>query len=387
MQLPSATDIAVVGCGIFGLSSAAWAAMAGRKVVAFDRARIGAGCSGRSGATIGAFYYNEMMARSVVETRRRIWESFDDVFRLSGSRRPVFERSGMIVVEDDAREGRAKFARWGVDIRELPADTVEGEFPWLRVPQGNETVWWDEEAGHVQTALALFRLKECVENHGGVVSERCPVQRITREPGNSWRIGTPKGEVSAGQVLLAPGPWAAELGRLVDLDLPVEVQRVQVTLVNRQANMPQAHPIISDRVNDFYARSYEGGISHVGTVSRSERTALADMAGFDENIRTDLAVQARENFERGVPGAGGTLFFGHRAAVYEVTPDEYFILGETPYENLFVSVGGSGHGYKLGPFIGQEISALMMGETAPFATSPVFALERDYGNKRGVFGE
>ena len=387
MNLPRTTDVAVVGCGIFGLSSAAWSTMAGRTVVAVDRSHIGAGSSGRSGATIGAFYYNEMMAKTVVDARERIWSSFDDVFRIPGARQAVFEKSGMIIVAGSGHDERSQFSQWGVDIRKLTVDGVQDRFPWLKVPAHNESVWWDEAAGHVDTAPALFRLKECIHRHGGIVAEHCPVYEAKKESNNTWLIRTPAGDVSAGQLLLAPGPWAAELGRMVDLDLPVEAQRVQVTLVNRQGTMPSPHPVISDRINDFYARSHKDGVSHVGLVSTAERLALTSMTEFDESIQPDLAMLAKQNFETGVPGAGDTLLFGHRPAVYEVTPDEYFILGKTPHQNLFVAAGGSGHGYKFGPLIGEQMAALMNGEDAPFATSPLFSLERKYDNKRGVLGD
>ena len=195
------------------------------------------------------------------------------------------------------------------------------------------------------------------------------------------------GKLSAGALVIAPGPWAKEVGEMVDLVLPVEPQRVQVALLIRQGTLPQQLPVISDRINDFYARSLDGGISHVGFISHDERKTLKSMDEFDEGIRPDLAGILRDRFGCGVPPAKGALFLGHRAALYSVTQDENFILGKTPHPNLYVAAGGSGHGYKFGPLIGKEISQMIDGTETKYVSSPRFAFEREFKEGRGGLGD
>ena len=386
MNIPNTTDVVVVGCGIFGLSTAAFAALSGKQVVALERTHIGGGSSGRSGAIIRAFYYQKKMAQNVARCRENVWNAFDDVFKIKGEGEPVFRKTGMITISSPEIDGNVDFREWGIDIGTLTHEAVRDEFKYLRALMDHETVWWDGEAGYVHTALALNRLRECIENHGGVVAEHSPVTSITKQSGGAWLIETPNGNVSSGAVVIAPGPWANELGRMVDLELPVQPQRVQVALLNRQGTLPQQLPVISDRVNDFYARSLDGGISHVGFVSHFERTPLESMTDFDESIRPDLARILYRRFGQGLPVARNSLVLGHRAAVYSVTSDEYFILGKTPQPNLFVAAGGSGHGYKFGPVVGRDMASLIDGADAPFANDPMFAFEREFKEGRGVLG-
>ena len=52
-----------------------------------------------------------------------------------------------------------------------------------------------------------------------------------------------------------------------------------------------------------------------------------------------------------------------RVCQYETTPDTHFIIDREPrWENAWVVGGGSGHGFKHGPVIGEYLSALVTGD-------------------------
>jgi sarcosine oxidase subunit beta len=386
-MLPRTADIAVVGGGIFGLSIGASCARSGKRVVVLEREQIGAGSSGRSGAIIRACYFRKQMAQAVHHARRELWSNFESVFDVRGQREPAFTQTGMVILENEEILSKAKFGEWSVPIREISEDEVNAEFPFLRERRDGEIVLWDEEAGTVETSLALQGLRECIEENGGQVAEYSPAVGMKLETAGAWQVKTTAGDVSAATVVLAPGPWAAGLGRMADLELPIEPHKIQVTLLNRRAHLPGSMPVVSDRASDFYARPLEGGITHVGFVSHFDHTSLETADDFDESIRPDLARILRERFGNGLPPARASLVTGHRAAMYSVTADEYFILGRTPQPNLFVAAGGSGHGFKFGPLIGQETSALIDGDEAPFISDPVFAFEREFKSGRGVLGD
>jgi glycine/D-amino acid oxidase-like deaminating enzyme len=59
---------------------------------------------------------------------------------------------------------------------------------------------------------------------------------------------------------------------------------------------------------------------------------------------------------------------------YEATPDSHFIVDRHPsHERVWLVGGGSGHGFKMGPVIGQIVASLVLGETS---IDPQFALAR-----------
>ena len=75
--------------------------------------------------------------------------------------------------------------------------------------------------------MALIRL---TRQHGGRLLRGAEVRSIEQD-GVGWIVRTSKGNVKAGHVVNAAGPWAARIGRMVGLDLPVTgtVQQVIVT--------------------------------------------------------------------------------------------------------------------------------------------------------------
>ena len=63
-----------------------------------------------------------------------------------------------------------------------------------------------------------------------------------------------------------------------------------------------------------------------------------------------------------------------RVCQYEQTPDSHFIIDRHPAaENVWLVGGGSGHGFKHGPAVGEMVSELVMNEKEPQA---IFRLAR-----------
>src|SRR5438874_10825430 len=111
-------DILIVGGGVMGVSIAH--ALAQRRVgriVVLEKAYLGAGSSGKSGAIIRQHYSNRLTA-SMAQKSLRIFEHFEDV--VGGP--PVFTHTGMIVVvnERDRSGLEANVAmqrELGIDVR------------------------------------------------------------------------------------------------------------------------------------------------------------------------------------------------------------------------------------------------------------------------------
>jgi sarcosine oxidase len=55
-----------------------------------------------------------------------------------------------------------------------------------------------------------------------------------------------------------------------------------------------------------------------------------------------------------------------RVCQYEQTPDEHFIVDRHPrMENVWLMGGGSGHGFKHGPALGEMMAELILREREP----------------------
>src|SRR6202790_3994266 len=90
-------DILIVGGGVMG-TSIAWQLARRRagKVMLLEKAFLGAGSSGKSGAIIRQHYSNRLTA-AMAQKSLRVFEHFED--QVGGP--PVFTRAGMVIIVND----------------------------------------------------------------------------------------------------------------------------------------------------------------------------------------------------------------------------------------------------------------------------------------------
>jgi len=68
---------------------------------------------------------------------------------------------------------------------------------------------------------------------------------------------------------------------------------------------------------------------------------------------------------------------GGWASLYDVTPDWHAIMGALPgVEGLYCVAGTSGHGFKLGPAVGEMMADLIINGEKPDADINLFSLNR-----------
>ncbi len=73
--------------------------------------------------------------------------------------------------------------------------------------------------------------------------------------------------------------------------------------------------------------------------------------------------QAREYMEYRFPGMRGAPLLEARVCQYENTPDQHFLFDRHPQaENVWLAGGGSGHGYKHGPAVGEKLANMILGK-------------------------
>src|SRR6266704_3544518 len=94
-----------------------------------------------------------------------------------------------------------------------------------------------------------------------------------------------------------------------------------------------------------------------------------------ERLPTPEALQtARDYLARRFPALKGAPLLEARVCQYENSPDEHFIIDRHPQAaNLWLVGGGSGHGFKHGPAVGELVADAVLGRRGP---APTFRLTR-----------
>ncbi|GJD53072.1 Gamma-glutamylputrescine oxidoreductase [Methylobacterium crusticola] len=211
-------DVAVVGGGFTGLAAARHLAQAGARVAVLEGARVGAGASGRNGGHLNnglAHSYLAAKAELGPERARALYRAFDDaVDTVEGIVAAegldcAFRRSGKLKLASKpahlaglARNFEAVHAEVDPDTALLSAGDLAGEIG----SGGFHGAMLSKKSAMMHMGRFVTGLAGAAARHGARVFEDAPVTGRQRQ-GSRHALETPRGGVTADEVLLATGAY------------------------------------------------------------------------------------------------------------------------------------------------------------------------------------
>ena len=178
---------------------------------------------------------------------------------------------------------------------------------------------------------------------------------------------TDAAEVDADVVVIAAGPYSAELGRRLGVELPIRPLCRQLLATSRIPDLPQELPMTVEIETGFHFRR------------RGDRLVIAmtdpqPRWGFDENVDTSLFDDRLNRLRHRFPAAAAVSIEDAWAGLYDMTPDAHPILGRVA-DDVYAACGFSGHGFMQSPAVGRAVAEEVLGLTPSFDLSP-YRLER-----------
>ncbi len=359
--MPQSSDILIVGGGVMGASMAF--ALAQRKVgrvVVLERSFLGAGSSGKSGAIIRQHYSNRLTA-AMAQKSLRVFEHFEEI--VGGP--PVFTRAGMVIVVNGRdRAGLEKNVAMqgelGIDVRLIAAQELADIDPNAQLAE-DEIAAYESEAGYVEAVQVVASYAEAARRLGADIRQGVEVRKLLVEKGKIAGVETNEGTYSCGTLILATGPWAAQLGREAAITLPVQACRTQVALFRRPVDSGRRVAIYGDFVQGLYFKPTHGEMLHAGSVAGEEVQNPVDPDDYNEAADGDWLAGVRQRLSRRYPTMSRGYGRGGYGALYAITPDWHPILDKLPgIEGVYCAVGFSGHGFKMSPIVGQLMAELIV---------------------------
>ncbi len=176
------------------------------------------------------------------------------------------------------------------------------------------------------------------------------------------REHTPVEQVDAEVVVIACGPWSAEVGARFDVDLPVRPLCRQLLETTPIDALPERLPMVIEAESGFHFRR------------RGDRLVLAmtDPAprwGFDEVVDESLFADRLARLHHRYPPAADAAIERGWAGLYDMTPDAHPILGEVA-SGVFAACGFSGHGFMQSPAVGRALAEEILGLDTSFDLAP-----------------
>lgn len=354
-------DILIVGGGVMG-TSIAWQ-LARRKVgrvVLLEKSFLGAGSSGKSGAIIRQHYSNKLTAQ-MAQTSLRVFEQFDQI--VGGP--PVFTRTGLVlIVNEKDRAGLDHNVRMqqelGIDVRPVSAQVLSEIDPNAQLKE-DEIAIYEAEAGYVESVQVVASYAEAARREGADVRLGVEVQSVVIKGNKVVGVETNEGRYNTGTLVLATGPWAAQLGQDLGVKLPVQACRTQVALYRRPPDFGRRGAVYCDFVQGLYFKPTHGEMVHAGSIAGEEAQNPVDPDKYNEAADGDWLPAVRQRLSRRYPAMHRSYGRGGYGALYAITPDWHPIIDKLPgLDGAYCAVGFSGHGFKMSPIVGKLMAELIV---------------------------
>lgn len=349
-------DIIIIGGGVQGASLAFHLAQRGVRSVLLEKKFIAAGATGRSSGLVRMHYDAEVDSRLA-------WTSFQ-YFRnwkemVGGD--SGFTRTGFIQIVAAENTEKLKFnlavqQRIGIPTFLITAEDVKRLAPSFATDDF-EVAAYEPESGYAMPSDTANSLMNAARAGGARLVQDCAVTDIKVNGGKVTSVDTTQGEFFAPIVVNAAGAWAAQINRLVGLDLEYNTWKHDTMFVVRPQTIRASHPTVIDFPKNLYFRP-EGNLTLIG---------LEDGNPFGESpdLDTDHAAEgfterAIERICQRVPEmAQGGLHSAH-SGFDGITPDQHAILGAAGPDGFYLDCGHSGMGFKTAPAVGLCMSELIL---------------------------
>lgn len=365
-------DVIIIGGGIMGCSTAFQLAGRGVKAALLEKKSIGEGPTGKSSAIIRQHYSNELTARMAYHSLH-VFQNFDEI--VGGA--CGFNRCGFLLMAAGAdKAGLAANVAMqqgvGIETALVSTDDVHELAPGLKTGHDLAAAY-EPQSGYADPYLTVTAYAQAARRLGAKIFQDTQVTGIHMAQGKVQGVETNNGRFSAPIVLNSTGAWGAQVAQLAGVAVPIDPCRVQVSLFRRPAGHETAHPVVADFENAIYFRPETGGLTLVGLIDPQEADAIVDPDHFSENVSDAFVLDSGERLVNRYPAMAQSQSVGGYASLYAITPDWHPIVDELPGgSGFYVCSGFSGHGFKLGPAVGQMTADLMLGVERPLFEAGLF---------------
>jgi glycine cleavage system aminomethyltransferase T/glycine/D-amino acid oxidase-like deaminating enzyme len=357
VELPDAARCVVIGGGVGGTSIAYHLAQLGwDDVVLLERSQLTSGSTFHSAGLVGqlrgSVTLTKMMMYSV-ELYRRLGEEseFDPGWTECGGIRLASSEERMEELRRQA--GWAK--TFGLPMELISAEEAREKFP-LMSTEGVLGAAWIPTDGYLDPAQLTNALADGARRGGCRIFTNTRVTGIDVRDGRVRGAKTERGDIAAEVVVNAGGMYAAEIGRMAGVRIPVIPMSHQYLITEPFRERGDAHlPTLRDPDLLIYFREEGQGLVMGGYERQSKPAFLPHgTSGLDEippdfNGRLledewDRFEEITENSKRRVPVMDEVGIMRLLNGPEGFTPDNEFCLGETEVAGYFVGACFCAHG-------------------------------------------
>ena len=351
-MLPERADVVVIGGGVMGVSTAYHLVKKGcSDVLLVERNRFfGEESTGRCAGGIRYQFSNEIDIRLSllsIPMLEHFPEELDQEIDL--------KHCGylfMLSREEDIevfRENVARQRSLGVETEWLSAEEVRRRTTLVDT-NGILAGTFCARDGLADPSGVVQGYAKAATRLGASLLTTTEASGIETTGGRVCGVTTNRGKVETRVVVNAAGPWAAAVGAMAGIEIPVRPLRRQIAVTTSIAGLPRDFPMVIDFAQSLYFhREGQGLLTGMSNLDERE--------GFDQSVDREWEMRHLEAAVARMPSLANAGLLNRWAGLYAVSPDALAILGRVPQiEGYYCINGFSGHGFMHGPICGLLIA-------------------------------
>jgi sarcosine oxidase len=377
-------DVAVVGAGVFGAWTAHFLSQKGQRVILLDAyglANSRASSGGESRIIRMGYGPDEIYTRWSMHALP-LWK---ELFARTGN--PLFHRTGVLWIwhptDRSAIDTVAVLERTEAQFEKLSHDDLVRRYPQVAFDSDNTGIL-EPDSGVLMARRAVQVVVEDAVKRG--VDYQMAAIQAPKGGGHLDSVKAQNGNaVSAGTFIFACGPWLPKifLDLLFDrifptrqevffFGVPAGDERFSPPALPTWINLPDEYYGMPDLESRGFKVAFDRHGPGVDPDTQSRIASAEAIAG------------AKQYVARRFPALKDAPIVESRVCQYENTSNGDFLIDRHPeFDNVWLVGGGSGHGFKHGPSLGEYVAGQVMGSGK---AEPRFSLAtKQTLQKRAVF--
>ncbi len=362
--MKSKPHIAVIGAGAFGGWTALHLLERGARVTLLDAWGPGnsrASSGGETRVMRGTYGpdqpYTEMTARAL-----KLWAKYERRWK-----RRFLHRTGVLWMAsgtDDAFEsGSVKALRAAkIQFQDLSSSQMKKRWPQINF-EGIEWGIFEPECGYLDARASCQAVVEAFVAAGGKYRQAAaPADGLENAPVRSLALSDGS-QLKADYYVFACGPWLGKLFPRAVGDL-VQATKQDIFFFGTPAGddrfSDRQLPVWGDHRGRF-RYGIPGSDRRGFKIADDTRGPAFDPTDGERVVSSETLKDIREYVGFRFPALKDAPLVETRVCQYEQTPDSHFIIDRHPVAaNAWIVGGGSGHGFKHGPAIGEMVAELIL---------------------------
>jgi len=371
----------VIGGGIVGASCAYFLAADGHEVTLVERAGLAGGtssaCQNNMGAPIGGGEATRYFQTAVGVYDELRAKGFDLDYVRHGHLYVARTESVAEALLHSAEEAQ----RAGLRVEIITPEEYHRVEP--RLAPGIKAAALLPDGAQVSPMAVVFELARAAVDLGARILTRTEVTGITAAGDRIRGVETSGGPIECDGVVIAAGPWSAQVATLAGLAIPVAPRRGTI-LVTEPAPGWLSHGVIDYGFDSALLEAAAPGEHEavLGTVVQPLPSGnlliggSVEIAGFDRKVDRRIAGEIARLAAECLPDIRSLKIIRTYAGLRPYTPDGLPLVGPVPeLDGLMLATGHGGAGIDAGPLAGR-LTADLVAARAPIVDPSILRPDR-----------